>query len=125
MEYIDVIGYIAAFVTNISMYPQAVDISKNSNLHTINPFSFLIQSIGCGLWIWYGVEAQTYPIIVGGSMALIPNSYITYKSIIYRYNRSRVDNINMRSIVPHHDESGNHVSTCTGNERAVAMSELI
>lgn len=86
MEYADVIGYTAAFVTNISMFPQAVDIWKNSNLHTINPCAFLTQTVGCGLWLYYGLENNTYPIIAGSIMSLIPNSYITYKSLAYRYN---------------------------------------
>ena len=94
MEYADVIGYTAAFVTNISMYPQAVDIWKNSNLHTINPYAFLTQTIGCGLWLYYGLENDTYPIIAGSVMAIIPNSYITYRSLAYRYNFMQISHNN-------------------------------
>ena len=89
MEYVDILGYIAAFITNISMYPQAFDVMNNNNIHDINPVSFFVQSFGCGLWIWYGYEIESMPIFIGSSCSIIPNSYITVKSIIYRCNRIR------------------------------------
>ena len=79
---IDVIGYAAAVITNISVYPQAFKVNKiltNQNYEKLNSISlpmYILQSFGCVLWLIYAIVTNLYPVMFGSVMCLLPSCYI-------------------------------------------------
>lgn len=96
ISYNDIIGYVAAVITNISMYPQAYDVyvimsTRNyEKLSSLSLGTFSITGFGCCLWIIYGINLSIYPIIFGCIMTIIPSFYISctllYARKILLYN---------------------------------------
>lgn len=88
---IDIVGYIAAFITNISLYPQTYKIYRISasreyeKLHTISLPTYLLNVLGCSLWLCYGTLVNAYPILFGSIMSIIPATYICFTLIYVRY----------------------------------------
>jgi uncharacterized protein with PQ loop repeat len=86
---IDVIGYAAAIVTNISVYPQAYDVYiivntfEYEKLNSLSQTTFSLQLLGCIFWLIFGILTAIYPIFIGAIMRIIPATYITIN--LYRY----------------------------------------
>ena len=94
---IELIGYLAAITTNISLYPQAyevyiiIDTKEYDKLNSISIPTFSLQILGCIFWLTYALLLKIQPIIAGSIMSMLPSSYITYKTYIYRnHNTSTV-----------------------------------
>ena len=95
-SWINLIGYIAAVVTNICMYPQAYNIrviiynKKYNQLSSLSSYSFFLQIIGCILWILYSslMIPSVVPIMVGSTLCLIPSIYIWINIIKYKGRES-------------------------------------
>ena len=87
---IDFIGYGAAIITNISIYPQAyeiyiiVNINNHEKLQGISLTMYILQSIGSLLWLIYAYYVKLYPIIAGAILRLVPSIYIIYNVYMYK-----------------------------------------
>lgn len=87
---IDILGYSAAVFTNISIYPLAFNIyctvrdEEYVRLQSISFNTHLLMEIGCFVWLVYAYLASIYPILVGTTIYIIPNSYIIL-IIIYHW----------------------------------------
>ena len=87
---IDALGYSAAIITNISLYPQAYEVyiilqtSEYFKLQSISVTTYVIQLIGCLFWLIYGIIINTYPIIAGSILCIVPSTYICYFTYNYR-----------------------------------------
>lgn len=90
MSTFDIIGYVAAVITNVSAYPQArevyviINTEEFEKLYAISLSMYLLQTTGCVFWLVYGVALKIYPIIFGSIMCVIPSSYIIFGLIKYR-----------------------------------------
>lgn len=100
---IDIIGFAAAIITNISFYPQAYDIYIIMNTHqyeklyTLSLSTFSLTGIGCVLWLIYAIILLIYPVIFGTILTIIPSIYICSVLIYYKlyiYPKSTLCNIN-------------------------------
>ena len=93
---IDMTGYAAAVITNISVYPQAYKVYRiltNSNyekLNSISLYMYLLQTFGCILWLLYAMMTNLYPVMFGSIMCLIPSGYIIVILTCYQ-NQNLVD----------------------------------
>ena len=92
MEYlaVDIVGYAAAVVTNISIYPQAYEVyvivraEQCEKLHGLSLHMYVLQTTGCLLWLVYACIMSLYPIMFGSVLCLIPSTYIIYNIYVYR-----------------------------------------
>ena len=88
--FIDLIGYLAAVITNISMYPQAYSCYKiirsaeYDKLDNMNLNTYYMQVCGCILWLIYAINKELYPVISGCIINTLPNTYIIYIILIYK-----------------------------------------
>ena len=86
---IDIIGYLAAGICNISMFPQAYEVnqiiklSEYDKLETISVSMLLLLDIGCFLWGTYAILLDIYPLLVGSIMTIIPTSYMIICKLVY------------------------------------------
>lgn len=86
---IDIIGYLAAGICNISMYPQAYEVnqiikhSEYDKLNSISVSMLLFLDVGCFLWGTYAILLGIYPLLVGSIMTIIPASYMIICKLLY------------------------------------------
>lgn len=87
---ISIIGYTAAVITNISVYPQAyevyiiIDTNEYDKLNGLSLTMYALQTSGCFIWLTYSSLLGLYPIIFGSIFCIIPSLYIIYGIIMYR-----------------------------------------
>ena len=84
MNTIQFIGIIAGTCTSISLLPQLIKTIKEKNGGDISYLMLGILLIGLGLWIWYGVLKEDYPIIITNSVSFTLNILIIFFNIYYR-----------------------------------------
>ena len=71
MTYIDLIGYIAAFLTSTSFLPQALMVIKTRNTKALSLTMYSMFTFGVTLWLIYGYISHDWPIIISNSITLI------------------------------------------------------
>ena len=85
----DIVGYSAAFFTNISLYPLAWNafvFAKNKELvrlDSISMYTLVYNEMGCSLWFIYAFNTGLLPIMVGAVLSLIPTSFIIITKLCY------------------------------------------
>lgn len=84
MELTTYIGIAGGICTAISLLPQLIKLLREKKSEDISTFMLFILLAGLGLWIWYGIRKQDYPIIVTNSFSLLVNLLIIYFTIRYR-----------------------------------------
>ncbi len=55
MVYIEIAGYLAATLTTISFVPQALQVIKTKDTHSISLSMYIIFVSGVFLWLVYGL----------------------------------------------------------------------
>ena len=87
---IDVVGYSAAVITNVSIFPQAYDVyiivstAEYNKLIGLSPYMFALQCSGCILWFSYAYLTNVTPVMVGSTTCFIPSFYILIMIIWFR-----------------------------------------
>lgn len=84
MNTIQVVGIVAGACTSISLLPQLIKTIKEKKGGDISYFMLAILLIGLGLWIWYGILKEDYPIIITNSISFVLNILIIFFNIYYR-----------------------------------------
>jgi MtN3 and saliva related transmembrane protein len=81
----DALGFAAGALTTIAFIPQVYRIVKTRSAHDISWLMFGLFSVGIGLWLWYGVRAGAWPLIVANTITLTLAVTILY--LKWRYGR--------------------------------------
>ena len=86
---IETLGYTAAVITNISVYPQAYEVyvivqtRQYTKLNTLSITTFSLQTVGCFFWLSYALIQHILPVIFGSIMCIIPSTYILFNLIYF------------------------------------------
>ena len=94
----EIVGYSAAVINNVSVYPQAYEVyiivsaQQYEKLKTLSIHMFVLQLVGCILWLSYSYYKMLYPIIFGSIMTIIPSGYILLNICYYNDVRSINEN---------------------------------
>lgn len=83
MDWIQILGYTAAFGTTASFLPQAVKTIRTKNTSGISLFMYLLFTCGCFLWLLYGILTHNTPVIVANAITCGFASVILYYKIKY------------------------------------------
>lgn len=75
----EIIGYIAAMLTALSIIPQAYDVFKTKNVNGLSYTYFMMLFCGTVLWLAYGILIQSYPVILANAFSSIMVGYIAYQ----------------------------------------------
>ncbi len=70
MDFITVIGFIAATITTIAFIPQIIQIWKTKSTKDISLKMYAILCTGVFLWLIYGIMILSWPIIVANAVVL-------------------------------------------------------
>lgn len=71
MTSIDILGFIAAFMTTFSFLPQAIRVLKTRDTKALSLAMYSIFTFGVALWLIYGCYKQDYAVIVANMITLI------------------------------------------------------
>lgn len=71
MDFINIIGFLAAAGTTIAFVPQVIHSVKTKSTKDISLAMYSLFCIGISLWIIYGIYLNSYPIILANSITLI------------------------------------------------------
>jgi MtN3 and saliva related transmembrane protein len=66
------IGTIAAVLTTLAMFPQAIRIIKTRDVESISLLMYILNSLGILFWLAYGLMMDAYPIIFANIVAIMP-----------------------------------------------------
>jgi MtN3 and saliva related transmembrane protein len=78
MDYIFLIGSLAACFTTASFLPQVIKAHNTKHTKDLSLAMFSIFAAGLFLWIVYGVALRSIPIIAANSVTLVLVGYIIY-----------------------------------------------
>lgn len=68
---VEIIGFIAAVVTTLSMIPQVYKVIKTKVTAGISLGYFVLLQVGMFLWLTYGLLIMNYPLIVANALSII------------------------------------------------------
>lgn len=76
MDWITIIGLIAATFTTISFLPQAIKIIRTKLTRDLSLAMYSILVIGIFLWLVYGILIKDLPLIIANAITLLFASII-------------------------------------------------
>ena len=81
MDYITLIGFMAAAMGGISLFPQVLKVLKTKSTKDISREMILLLAGSIFLWLIYGILLNNIPIIVANSFGLIQAIIILFFKI--------------------------------------------
>ena len=84
------IGIAAGTLTAIAATPQIFKAIKTKKVEHVSPLMFIILMAGNGLWCWYGIVLQDWPIIITNSFSLAMD--LTMLFLKGRYSKNSSNN---------------------------------
>lgn len=85
-NFIQIVGYVAAFLTTLSFLPQALKTIKEKNTEGISLSMYSMFTTGVFFWLIYGVFVKDIPIIVANTVTFI----LAVTILIFKVKFSRV-----------------------------------
>lgn len=84
IDYIDVIGLMAAFGTTVSFLPQAIKTIQTKNTSGISLYMYALFTAGTLFWLIYGLLSHSLPVTVANAITFIFASIILAYKIRYK-----------------------------------------
>lgn len=86
MSNLDILGLIATAFTTSSFVPQVWRTWKTRDVSGISLPTYLIITIGLGLWLAYGILKGDLPLTVANAVMVILTGAITVMKIVFTKN---------------------------------------
>lgn len=86
IEEIEILGIVAACLTNISFVPQIVKTVRTKQVNGISLLFMIMMGIGCFLWVVYGSVIRAIAVVLSGSVAC--GLSLTMVALILKYRVS-------------------------------------
>ena len=83
------IGIGAGICTSVSLLPQLFKIIQEKKAENISLFMLFILLTGLGLWIWYGLLREDYPLIITNSFSLLVNLLVIFFTMKFKRNKGK------------------------------------
>lgn len=87
MNWTDLIGYVAAFLTTVSFIPQTLKTFRTRDVSGISLTMYSLFTVGIALWLAYGFMLQAWPVIIANIITLALASAILIMKLRYRHHR--------------------------------------
>jgi MtN3 and saliva related transmembrane protein len=71
MDWIKIMGYVAAVATTVAFLPQAFQTIKTKDTKSISLGMYVVFTFGVLMWLLYGVFNKDLPIIFANAITLI------------------------------------------------------
>jgi len=84
MDWIKIIGYIAAASTTIAFLPQAIQTIKTKDTKAISLGMYVLFTFGVLMWLIYGIFNTDWPIIIANAITLMLAIVILFYKVKYK-----------------------------------------
>ena len=84
MEYVTILGLIAAVLTTTSLFPQLLKVLKTKSTKDISLGMFALFCAGIFLWFVYGILLGDLPIIIANCLGFIQGIIILAFKVKYK-----------------------------------------
>ncbi len=84
MDFVTVLGLLAASMTTVSFLPQMMKIWQTKSAKDVSFVMLICFNTGIFLWLVYGIMLQQLPIILANAATLSFNLIILWLKIKYR-----------------------------------------
>ncbi len=84
MSQLDLIGYLAAFLTTSAFIPQAWLTWKRKRAEGVSLGMYSIMVSGVSCWLLYGIMLGALPIIIANTVTLLLAIFILVMKLVYR-----------------------------------------
>jgi MtN3 and saliva related transmembrane protein len=84
MDFITILGLIAASLTTFSFIPQMIKTWQRKSAKDVSFVMLITFNIGIFLWLIYGISLRSLPIILANGVTLFFNIIILWLKIKYR-----------------------------------------
>jgi MtN3 and saliva related transmembrane protein len=74
--WIDLVGTLAAILTTIAYFPQAVKTIRTRNTSGLSVWMYALLLCGVTMWMIYGIILGSWPLILANAIVLIPQSVV-------------------------------------------------
>jgi MtN3 and saliva related transmembrane protein len=71
MDFVSVIGFMAATITTAGFFPQTYKALKSRQTKDISLWMYIILALGVLLWFVYGIYHHDWPIILANGITFI------------------------------------------------------
>jgi MtN3 and saliva related transmembrane protein len=82
-QWVNGIGYIAAFCTTIAFVPQILRVLKLRSAREISLGMALIFSFGVTMWLIYGLMLHSWPVIIANAATLLLSISLVILKLYY------------------------------------------
>jgi len=84
MDYVKIIGLVAALCTTLAFVPQVIKTWQSKSAKDLSLGMFLLFFVGVCLWLTYGLIINDLPIIVANLLTVILAGIILLFKFIYK-----------------------------------------
>lgn len=74
--WVDLVGMLAATLTTIAYFPQAVKTIRTRNTSGISIWAYTLLLCGVTMWMVYGIILGSWPLILANAIVLVPQSLV-------------------------------------------------
>ena len=85
----DWIGFIAAFCTTASFFPQVWRVWKTRSVEDISLGMYVLFVSGSALWLVYGLTIHAFPVIVANGVTLALSALVLIAKVRFSYPKSQ------------------------------------
>lgn len=84
MNWISLLGYLAALCTTLAYLPQALKIIKTKQTKDLSLLMYFVVTTGLCLWFVYGIFIQDWPMILANGVTMLFTLSILVLKIKYK-----------------------------------------
>ena len=80
----ELVGYLAAGLTTVSFFPQAIKTLRSGDTKSISLGMYCLFTSGVALWSLYGLLVKDGPVLVANLITLLPAAVVLQRKIVAR-----------------------------------------
>ncbi|MCB4378568.1 glutathione synthetase [Synechococcus sp. MU1650] len=78
----ELVGYLAAGLTRVSFFPQAIKTLRSGDTKSISLGMYGLFTSGVALWSLYGLLVKDGPVLVANLITLVPAAVVLQRKIV-------------------------------------------
>ena len=78
MNWISILGLVAAFCTTIAFLPQAIKIIRTKDTSSISTAMYSLFTVGTLMWLLYGIYSHNLPVVLANAVTFIIATIILF-----------------------------------------------
>lgn len=84
MDFVEIIGLVAAFLTTAAFVPQVYKTWKEKSTKNISLSMYTVMGIGVLLWLVYGIHLESLPIILANTVTFLLLIFMLVMKLKYK-----------------------------------------